>query len=85
LLFPGRRCGRVSWVLIFGKVPQETAGWIQSVAKGSGQLHAYLQRDPAADRQVSTAFRLIMTVPILLPGFAPTFITSIRATSAWSW
>jgi tripartite ATP-independent transporter DctM subunit len=57
-----------SWVLIFGKVPQETAGWIQSVAK-----------DPVSFMLICNAILLligtvidgipglIMTVPILLP------------------
>lgn len=57
-----------SWVLIFGKVPQETAGWIQSVA-----------RDPVSFMLLCNAILLvigtvidgipglIMTVPILLP------------------
>jgi len=57
-----------SWVLIFGKVPQETAGWIQSAAK-----------DPVSFMLICNVILLIigtvidgipgliMTVPILLP------------------
>ncbi|WP_038967138.1 TRAP transporter large permease [Bradyrhizobium diazoefficiens] len=57
-----------SWVLIFGKVPQETAGWIQSAAK-----------DPISFMLICNVILLvigtvidgipglIMTVPILLP------------------
>ena len=39
-----------SWVLIFGKVPQETAGVDSDGRQGSDQLHADLQRDPAGHR-----------------------------------
>jgi len=47
-----------SWILIFGKVPQEVAGWIQSVAK-----------DPVTFMLLVNVILLvlIMTVPILLP------------------
>ena len=39
-----------SWVLIFGKVPQETAGWIQSAAKDPVSFMLICNVDPAADR-----------------------------------
>lgn len=68
VLFLVVAAGVLSWILVFGRVPQEVAGWIQTVAK-----------DPVTFMLLANVILLvigtvidgipglIMTVPILLP------------------
>ncbi|MFD2226376.1 TRAP transporter large permease, partial [Microvirga arabica] len=57
-----------SWILIFGKVPQEVAGWIQSVAKDPVTFMLLVNVILIVIGTVIDGVPgLIMTVPILLP------------------
>jgi tripartite ATP-independent transporter DctM subunit len=57
-----------SWILIFGKVPQEVAGWIQSVAKDPITFMLLVNVILIIIGTVIDGVPgLIMTVPILLP------------------
>lgn len=57
-----------SWILIFGKVPQEVAGWIQSVAKDPITFMLLVNVILIVIGTVIDGVPgLIMTVPILLP------------------
>jgi C4-dicarboxylate transporter, DctM subunit len=57
-----------SWILIFGKVPQEVAGWIQSVAKDPVTFMLLVNVILLVIGTVIDGVPgLIMTVPILLP------------------
>ena len=57
-----------SWVLVFGKVPQETARWIQSVAKDPVSFMLLCNVILLVIGTVIDGIPgLIMTVPILLP------------------
>jgi tripartite ATP-independent transporter DctM subunit len=57
-----------SWILIFGKVPQEVAGWIQSVAKDPVTFMLMVNVILIVIGTVIDGVPgLIMTVPILLP------------------
>jgi tripartite ATP-independent transporter DctM subunit len=57
-----------SWILIFGKVPQEVAGWIQSVAKDPVTFMLLVNLILIVIGTVIDGVPgLIMTVPILLP------------------
>jgi TRAP-type C4-dicarboxylate transport system permease large subunit len=57
-----------SWILIFGKVPLEVAGWIQSVAKDPVTFMLLVNVVLLVIGTVIDGIPgLIMTVPILLP------------------
>jgi C4-dicarboxylate transporter DctM subunit len=57
-----------SWILIFGKVPQEVAGWLQSVAKDPVTFMLLVNVILIVIGTVIDGVPgLIMTVPILLP------------------
>ncbi|WP_262273678.1 TRAP transporter large permease [Microvirga yunnanensis] len=57
-----------SWILIFGKVPQEVAGWIQSIAKDPVTFMLLVNVILIVIGTVIDGVPgLIMTVPILLP------------------